>query len=162
MILTMDKLILNASELVKFRDGYRKNAKKVVLATGVFDILHPAHLKFLEKSREYGDVLIVGINDDDFARKKGANRPVQNEYDRAYLIAGFSCVSCVHIFDNGDDARDILRLIKPDVYIMSTTSSQRPEDRSQHELIREIGGKVIVFDAFSTTHSTTIIEKIKD
>ena len=75
----------------------KKNSKKVVLVTGVFDILHKGHLKFLENARECGDVLIVGINDDEYVRKsKGNSRPIQDEYDRAYLIAGFECVSLVH------------------------------------------------------------------
>ena len=159
MITKTEELILNKSELKKFRDECRKNSKKVVLAQGVFDILHPGHLKFLEKSRECGDILIVGINDDAFARTKGNNRPIQGEYDRAHLIAGFKCVSCVHIFS---DDIDLIRLVQPDIFIMSTAASETIEECvDQQQLVREQGGQIIIFDAFSTTHSTTIIENIK-
>ena len=161
MIKTSEDFILDEVELKKLRDEYRRNSKKVVLATGVYDILHPGHLKFLEKSRECGDVLIVGINDDAFARKKGTNRPIQNEQDRAQLIAGFRCVNFVHIFDNSDNAKNLIRLVQPDIYIMSSTSEEKPKDRTEHlELIRDLGGKVVVFDACSGTHSSKIIEKI--
>ncbi|MGB5966196.1 MAG: adenylyltransferase/cytidyltransferase family protein [Sulfurimonadaceae bacterium] len=157
----VEDFIFDESELKKFRDECRKNSKKVVLATGVYDILHPGHLKFLVKSRECGDVLIVAINDDAFAGKKGNNRPIQNEYERAYLISGFECVSCVHIFDNSDHGKNLIRLVEPDVYIMSMTSQQKPEDRTEHyELIREFGGEVVVLDACSSTHSTNLIEQL--
>ncbi len=161
MIARSEDLIIDEAELKKLRDEYRKNSKKVVLATGVYDILHPGHLKFLEKARECGDVLIVGINNDAFARKKGNNRPIQNEQERAQLIAGFKCVSFVHIFDNSDHGKNLIRLIQPDIYIMSTTSEEKPEARAEHfELIRDLGGKVVSFGACSTTHSSQIIEKI--
>jgi len=162
MDIKAEDLIFNESELIKFRDECRVNSKKVIFASGVFDILHTGHLRFLEKARKRGDILIVGINDDEFAKTKGENRPIQNEYNRASLIAGFECVSCVHIFDNGDDAKDIISLVQPDVYIMSTTSSEKPDQRFQHfELVKKLGGEVVVFDACSTSHSTTIIEKLK-
>lgn len=157
-----DDFIFNESELKTFRDDCRKNNKKVVLATGVYDILHLGHLKFLEQSREHGDVLIVAVNDDAYARKKGKGRPVQNEYDRAYLISGFECVNCVHIFDNSDHGKNLIRLVEPDVYIMSMTSEEKPQDRTEHyELIQELGGEVVVLDACSSTHSTDIIELLR-
>ena len=159
MITKAEELILDELDLKKFRDECRENSKKVVLAQGVFDILHPGHLKFLEKSRECGDILIVGINNDAFARTKGDNRPIQGEHDRAHLIAGFESVSCVHIFS---DNVDLIRLVQPDFFIMSTAASETVEERADLQtLVRKMGGQIIIFDAFSTTHSTKVIEKIK-
>jgi len=161
MISKAEELIFDEVKLIKFRKECKKRSKKVVFVTGVFDILHVGHLRFLEKAKKYGDVLIVGINDDVFAKTKGANRPIQNEFDRANLIAGFECVSCVHIYDiRKDDTMDILRIVRPDVFIMSTSSTRKPEERLHHsELVRKMGGQVIVFDACSTIHSTSIINK---
>ena len=160
IILKSDKSILNESKLKSFRDKCKRESKKVVLVTGVFDILHVGHLKFLESARELGDVLIVGINDNEYVRKsKGENRPIRDEYDRAYLIAGFNCVDCVHIYSFGND---FYRLVKPDILIMSTTGGRKPEDRKDHaDIIKEYSGEVVLFDAFSTVHSSEIIEKIK-
>jgi D-glycero-beta-D-manno-heptose 1-phosphate adenylyltransferase len=162
MIKKAEDLVFDESQLNEFLKECRKKSKKIVFASGVYDILHIGHLRFLEKARDCGDVLIVGINDDIFAKKKGENRPIQNEYNRASLVAGFECVSCVHIFDNGDDAMDILRLVRPDIYVMSTTSTKKPKERSHHfELMKKMGGTVVVFDACSTSHSTSIIEHLK-
>ena len=152
-----DKHIFKEPELQTFCDECRDQSKKIVLATGGFDLLHPGHLRFLEKAREYGDVLIVGINDDFYISKtKGDNRPVQNQNDRAYLIAGFKCVSCVHII-----TKNLIQIVRPDIFVMSTTSIQKPAERKlHHELIRSYGGEVVVFDPFSTNHSSDLIDKI--
>lgn len=159
MIIDAKNLIYDEEQLIDFRNKCSRESKKVVFASGVYDILHVGHLRSLERARKCGDVLVVGINDDVFAKTKGENRPIQNEYHRAILVAGFECVSCVHIFSKVN--YDILSFLKPDVYVMSTTSNKKPEHRlDEFELMKKIGGEVIVFDAFSTSHSTKIIEQI--
>lgn len=159
MIETAESHILDRLELEQYCVESRKNSKKIVLTLGGFDLLHRGHLKFLEASRKLGDILIVGINDDGYVRRtKGDGRPIQNEYDRAYLIAGFACVSRVHIFT---DTMDIIGLTKPDVFIMSTTSARSPEDRMEHqEMVREYGGDIVIFDAFSIIHTSSIIDSM--
>ena len=159
MTATNEANILDRLKLEQYCIESRKNSKKVVLTLGGFDLLHIGHLKFLEASRKHGDVLIIGITDDGYVtRTKGDNRPIQNEYDRAYLIAGFECVSRVHIFT---DTMDIIELTKPDVFIMSTTSARSPEDRMEHqEKVRKYGGDIAIFDAFSTTHASSIIDSM--
>lgn len=151
--------ILDRLELEKYCIELKKNSKKIVLILGGFDLLHIGHIKFLEASIKHGDILIAGINDDGYiTRTKGDNRPIQTEYDRAYLMAGFRCVDRVHIFT---DTMDIIELTKPDVFIMSTTSARSPEDRMEHQnKVREYGGSIVVVDAFSTAHTSTIIESI--
>ena len=151
--------VYDATELRDFCAKCREQSKKIVLATGAFDFLHPAHLRFLEKSREYGDVLVVGINGDDYIRKtKGDNRPVLNQHDRAYLVAGFRCVTCVHII-----ARDLIKIVRPDIFMMSTSSIQKPAERTEHyQLVEKYGGKVVVMEPFSDTHSSDLIGKMKD
>jgi rfaE bifunctional protein nucleotidyltransferase chain/domain len=154
-----DGHIFDEAELERFCAECRQQSKKIVLATGGFDLLHPGHLRFLEKAREYGDVLIVGINDDDYIRRtKGANRPILNQDDRAYLVAGFRCVSCVYII-----AKDMIKRVRPDIFMMSTTSIQKPDERGEHyELVERYGGKVVVLEPFSNTHSSDLIEVLAD
>lgn len=158
------KLIYNKSQLTEFRKNCFEDNKKVVFVSGVFDILHVGHLKFLEQAKAYGDVLIVGINDDKFARTKGNGRPIQSEYDRATLVAGFECVSCVHIYDiQKNDALDILSFVRPDVFIMSTTSNRKPNERKHHkDLVEKLGGRVVVFDACANVHSTSLINRAEN
>jgi len=159
MTATSDKLILDESELVKFREKCREAGQKVVLVTGVFDILHIGHLKFLEKARALGDILIVGVNSDEYVRNnKGSSRPIQKEYDRAYLIAGFECVSCAHIYFFGND---FFQLLKPDILIMSSAGGRKIEDRAEHfEIIESNGGEVVIVDECAAVHSSEIIEKM--
>lgn len=159
MIEIAESHILDRLELEQYCIESRKNSKKIVLTLGGFDLLHNGHLKFLEASRKYGDILVIGITDDGYVRRtKGDGRPIQNEYDRAYLTAGFACVSRVHIFT---DTMDIIELTKPDVFIMSTTSARSPEDRIEYqEKVREYGGDIVIFDAFSTTHTSSIIDSM--
>lgn len=151
--------ILNRLELEQYCIESRKDSKKIVLTLGGFDLLHRGHLKFLEASRKLGDILIIGINDDGYVKRtKGDNRPIQNEHDRAYMIAGFSCVDRVHIFT---DTMDIIELTKPDVFVMSTTSARSPENRMEHQdKVRKYGGEIVIFDAFSTIHTSSIIESM--
>ena len=150
--------IYDESELQVYCDHCRNQSKKIVLATGGFDLLHPGHLRFLEMARDSGDVLVVGINDDAYIRKaKGRDRPLQNQYDRAYLVAGFRCVSCVHII-----AGNLIQIVRPDIFFMSTTSVQKPDDRKLHHgLVEKYGGKVVVVDPFSAVHSSELIDKIR-
>ncbi len=162
MIKKTENLVFNESQIINFRDKCKLDSKKIVLASGVFDILHEGHLNFLQEVSQLGDELIVGINDDHFARKKGINRPIQSEYNRAFLISGFQCVSCVHIFDNRDPNKSLLNLVQPDILIMSNSSEEKPKDRTHHyDLMNKIGGKILIYDAFSETHSTDIIRKIE-
>ncbi len=163
MIINSEKLILNEEDLINFCKKCKKEQKKIVLASGVFDVLHEGHLKFLEEVRGYGDVLIVGINNDNFASKKGPNRPIQSENVRAYLIAGFKCVTCVHIYDCSDRDRPLISIVKPDVYLMSNSSAETKEDRQYKvDIMDKLGGKTIIVDEFSKAHSTSIIDKLMD
>ncbi len=155
-----ESLILNEKDILEFRKNCHLNSKKVVLATGVFDILHIGHLKFLEKAKEWGDILIVGVNDNAYVKKnKGEDRPIQDQYDRAYLVAGFGCVDRVHIYSNGNE---FFEKLKPDILIMSAIGGKKPTDRKQHyEIIERNGGAVVVLDGCSIIHSSDLIEKIK-
>ena len=78
----------------------KSEGKKIVFTNGCFDILHLGHVKYLETAKSFGDVLIVGVNSDaSVKRLKGESRPVNPEYDRAYLLAALDSVDFVTIFD---------------------------------------------------------------
>jgi rfaE bifunctional protein nucleotidyltransferase chain/domain len=153
--------ILNKFELIRYRKECLLNHKKVVFVTGVYDILHLGHLRSLEFAKSLGDILIVGINDDVFAKNKGKNRPIQKEDERAALVAGLECVDRVYVFSEKNI--DVLRLLRPDSYILSTTSLKKPKDRMDEiEFVEKSGGKVIITKSFYNSHTTKIIEKIYD
>jgi rfaE bifunctional protein nucleotidyltransferase chain/domain len=95
----------------------RNNHKTVVVTNGCFDLLHAGHVAYLENARNLGDVLLVGLNNDLSVRQlKGPLRPLNNESDRARLIAALEAVSAVCIFPEIRASR-FLRDAHPDVYV---------------------------------------------
>ena len=109
-IKTWDEISFIVNEL-------KNKDKKIVFTNGCFDILHVGHVKYLEKAKEFGDVLILGLNSDDSVKKlKGNTRPINTQDDRSYILASLEVVDYVVIFDN-DTPLDLINLIKPDVLV---------------------------------------------
>ena len=103
----------NLSDLV---NELRSEGKKIVTTNGCFDLLHVGHVRYLQKSKSFGDILIVMLNSDmSVKRLKGESRPLNNEQDRAEILCALSCVDYVVIFDE-DTPRDLLDIIKPDIH----------------------------------------------
>src|ERR1044071_5160338 len=95
----MNPKIVPLSRLAGETQKIRSSAKTLVATNGCFDILHVGHVRYLAAARALGDVLLVGINSDASARElKGAGRPVNNENDRAEVLAALGCVDLVTIF----------------------------------------------------------------
>ncbi|MEV9617013.1 D-glycero-beta-D-manno-heptose-7-phosphate kinase [Aliarcobacter butzleri] len=91
--------------------------KKIVFTNGCFDILHVGHVKYLEEARSYGDVLILGLNADSSVKKlKGESRPINNQDDRAYILASLESVDYVVIFEE-ETPYELIKLIKPHVLV---------------------------------------------
>lgn len=103
----------NLSDLIK---KLRSEGKKIVTTNGCFDLLHVGHVRYLQKSKSFGDILIVMLNSDmSVKRLKGDSRPLNNEQDRAEILCALSCVDYVVIFEE-DTPRDLLDIIKPDIH----------------------------------------------
>ena len=102
---------MTIEEAVKAREGC-----KLVVTNGCFDILHRGHVEYLNQSKKFGDKLFVLLNSDESVKKlKGETRPINNQNDRAYLLANLECVDGVIIFDGTNCANELLKL-KPSVY----------------------------------------------
>ena len=156
------KIINNLEGLRAMCNAHRSLGKKIVLTTGAYDILHEGHLKYLLQSKSYGDVLVVGINDDKFVRDlKGEGRPVYPENHRAFMVAGFGCVDIVSIFNN---RLVIVDCVRPDVMVMSSTSHAAPNTLprlKQKEMVEMFGGKVIILNEMSKYSTTKMIAYLK-
>src|SRR6476620_3921776 len=87
-------------EAIEFAEQLRAGSKTIVFTNGVFDLLHPGHVRYLQHARSLGDALIVGINSDRSVRAvKGPERPINPEQERAEILASLECVDAVAIFD---------------------------------------------------------------
>lgn len=111
------KRVVSLREMLLIRGKLRRQRKKVVFTNGVFDILHVGHLQLLEKSRECGDVLVVGLNTDASVRRlKGSSRPIISFRDRARLLASLRPVDFVVGFGQ-DTPLQLIRKLLPDVLV---------------------------------------------
>ncbi len=132
----------------------------VVFTNGVFDLLHPGHVEVLERAREFGAVLVVGLNSDASVRRlgKGADRPVVAELDRARVVAALGCVDCVVLFDEDTPLR-LIELLQPDVLVKG--GDYRPDTVVGAEVVRARGGRVEIV-ALVPHHSTsTLVERLR-
>ncbi|HEY1010848.1 MAG TPA: PfkB family carbohydrate kinase [Daejeonella sp.] len=156
------KLVSELEELKKLREIYVAQGKKVVFTNGCFDILHSGHISYLNKSKEFGDVLIVAVNDDEsIKRVKGPDRPINSLADRMEVLSGLSSVD--HIISFGENGIDLpvelIKEIRPHVFTKGGNYSI--ETLPEASAVQEVGGK-IEFVPFIPEHSTTlIIHKIK-
>jgi len=129
--------------------------KKIVFTNGCFDILHAGHVKYLEEAKSYGDVLILGLNSDSsIKRLKGEGRPINNEDDRAIVLASLESVDFVTIFDE-DTPYNLISLIKPDILVKG--GDYEGKDVVGSDIAKEV--RLVRFvDGKSTTN---IINKVK-
>jgi D-beta-D-heptose 7-phosphate kinase / D-beta-D-heptose 1-phosphate adenosyltransferase len=112
-----DNNVKTFSEISKIVKELKNKNKKIIFTNGCFDILHFGHIKYLEESKSFGDILIVGLNSDDSVKKlKGNNRPINNEDDRSYILSSLDVVDFVVIF-NEDTPLKLIKHIQPDVLV---------------------------------------------
>jgi len=110
--------ILTRAEAVRFVETERSQGRVIVFTNGVFDILHPGHVRYLADARAQGDVLIIGLNSDASVRRldKGPDRPLNPEQERAEVLAALRSVDAVVVFDE-DTPLEIVTALQPDVLV---------------------------------------------
>ena len=142
-------------ELVRERANWRIAGKTVVFTNGCYDILHPGHIRLLERSRSEGDVLILALNTDaSVARLKGPSRPLMSEQDRASMALALEAVDAVTFFDE-DTPRELIAEVLPDILIKGADWAHFIAGREE---VEAAGGKVLAL-SLEPGFSTTNIEK---
>jgi rfaE bifunctional protein nucleotidyltransferase chain/domain len=151
--------VFDAAGLEHFVREMRAAGRKIVFTNGVFDLLHPGHLRYLQAARSHGDVLIVGLNSDASVRRnKGPERPINPELERAEVLASLSCVDAVSIFDEDTPAAIIAR-VQPDVLVKG---ADWLADQIVGRDTVEARGGVVIREAVEKGYSTSaIIEKVR-
>jgi rfaE bifunctional protein nucleotidyltransferase chain/domain len=137
----------------------KKNGKNIVFSNGCFDILHAGHVDYLEKAREKGDFMVVGINTDASVKRiKGEDRPINPEYSRARVLAGLGFTDMVILFDQ-DTPIELIKAIKPDILVKG-----KDYDISNivgADIVLGYGGKVETIELTKGLSTSNVIEKIK-
>ncbi len=158
----MKRKILDLTQLAEQSRRLRSQGKRLVATNGCFDILHVGHVRYLVAARRLGDELAVGLNGDDSVRAlKDAGRPVNNERDRAEVLAALESVNYVTIFPH-ERATEFLEAAQPAIYVKGgdyTVATLNPEERGALEKC----GASIEIIPFETGYSTTaLLEKLRD
>jgi len=156
--LDSDVKIKNLDVLVSVIEEEKKRGKKVVFTNGCFDLLHVGHVRYLQKARKYGDLLVLGLNSDDSVKRlKGEKRPLIGQKERAHILAALDCIDYVVIFDEDTPIR-LLEALKPSVLVKG--GDYTPETVVGKDLVESYGGKVELVEFVDGRSTTNIIEKI--
>jgi rfaE bifunctional protein nucleotidyltransferase chain/domain len=130
----------------------RGEGKTIVFTNGVFDLLHPGHVRYLQHARSLGDALVVGVNSDRSVRaNKPEGRPITPEQERAEILAALACVDAVVVFDQ-DTPYDLIAAVQPDVLVKG--ADWAADAIVGREIVEARGGRVVrvpVEDGYSTT-----------
>ncbi|MDA0203785.1 MAG: adenylyltransferase/cytidyltransferase family protein [Acidobacteria bacterium] len=149
--------VMSWDELAEARNSWKAAGEKVVFTNGCFDLLHPGHVRVLEKSRNLGDRLIVAINGDDSVhRLKGPTRPILDERERAETLAGFAAVDAVAIFDQ-DTPEEIIARIVPDILVKGADWAHWVAGR---DTVEAAGGEVKLVALEPGFSTTDVVEKV--
>jgi rfaE bifunctional protein nucleotidyltransferase chain/domain len=137
----------------------RAEGRRVVFTNGVFDLLHPGHVRYLQRARNLGDILIVGLNADASVRRnKGRGRPITPQDERAEVLAALECVDAVVIFEE-DTPAEIVRLVQPDVLVKG---ADWPADQIVgRDTVEARGGRVVLVPVEQGHSTSAIVERIQ-
>jgi D-glycero-beta-D-manno-heptose 1-phosphate adenylyltransferase len=146
-------------ELAAFIKRLRAAGKTIVFTNGVFDLLHPGHLRYLQHARTLGDALIVGVNSDRSVRaNKGPGRPVTVEAERVELLEALACVDAVVVFDE-DTPHDIISTVQPDVLVKGADWAE--DAIVGRDIVEARGGRVVRVPIEAGYSTTAILAKIR-
>jgi D-glycero-beta-D-manno-heptose 1-phosphate adenylyltransferase len=151
--------MLTVDQAAAWAEQLHHQGKTVVFTNGVFDILHPGHVRYLQDARREGDALVVGVNSDRSVKTiKGSTRPINPATERAEVVAALSAVDAVVVFDE-DDPQHVIDRLRPDVLVKGADwAADRIVGR---ETVEGRGGRVVripLADGYSTS---AIIKKIQ-
>jgi rfaE bifunctional protein nucleotidyltransferase chain/domain len=154
----LDK-ISNLAALKPLADSWKAEGTKVVFTNGVFDLLHIGHITYLAKAAELGDKLVIGLNADSSVKRiKGENRPVNNQGNRAALLASFFFIDAVVVFDE-DTPLNLITALMPDILVKG--ADYEIENIVGAKEVVANGGEVRTITFVEGYSSTAIIQKIK-
>ena len=151
-------MIIDRNIAAHFCDGLKQSGKQIVFTNGCFDIIHAGHVRYLTAAKNFGDVLIVGLNTDESVRRlKGDSRPINNQDDRAEVLLGLKAVDHV-IFFGEATAENLIAEVKPNVYVKGGdyTLDTLPEAK----IVQRYGGRVELVNLVAGRSTTNIVQKI--
>lgn len=136
----------------------QRPGQRVVFTNGCFDLVHRGHVDYLSRSRDLGDILVVGLNSDaSVSRLKGPTRPIVDQESRALLLAAFEFVDYVTLFDQ-DTPHDLIKVAQPDVLVKG--GDYDPDHIVGADIVRAKGGQVVVLKFVEGFSTTSIVNRL--
>lgn len=153
-------MIINRNEIAELSRKLKSEGKKLVFTNGCFDILHSGHVFYLQKAKQQGDILILGLNSDaSVKRLKGEKRPINSENDRAIVISELKSIDYVVIFEE-DTPQEIISIIVPDILVKG--GDYKKEDVVGKGVVENNGGEVVIIPFVDGKSTTNIINRINE
>ena len=151
---------MNTSEAIAFVQLARSQGKRIVFTNGVFDILHPGHVRYLRDARALGDHLIVGVNSDRSVKAlgKAPDRPINSEHDRAEVLSALASVDAVVVFDE-ETPHEIISAIQPDVLVKGADWGENAI--VGRDVVEARGGRVVRIALAEGYSTTKILERAR-
>jgi D-beta-D-heptose 7-phosphate kinase / D-beta-D-heptose 1-phosphate adenosyltransferase len=156
---TNTEKLLTIEMLIDQIKWHRRQKKTVVFTNGCFDVIHAGHIEYLKFCRSQGDIVVLGLNSDSSVKSiKGPQRPINNQADRASVLAALESIDYITIFDEPDPL-NLIKKIKPDFLV----KGQDWEHKGVigREFVESYGGKVVLAKLVPGKSSTSTIEKLK-
>ncbi|MDQ5929864.1 MAG: hypothetical protein QG594_1645 [Bacteroidota bacterium] len=154
-----DRFITDYDKLIWVTEFFKKEGKKIVFVGGTYDMFHVGHARYLQKAKEQGDILIVGVDSDKLTKRlKGESRPVVPFVERSETLIHNRSVNIVTELMSNDETDDLIRRMKPDVLVLSTSTNYVDEFVSKMQ--KKLGdhcGTIVVLDPQATTSTSARI-----
>jgi D-glycero-beta-D-manno-heptose 1-phosphate adenylyltransferase len=152
-------MIVDSNGARRVVESWRAAGHRIVFTNGVFDLLHPGHLRYLCQAQALGDVLVVGLNSDRSARaNKGRDRPVIPEAERAEVVSALAAVAAVIIFDE-DTPDALIKTIRPDVLVKGGDWAE--EAIVGRDTVEAYGGHVVRIPFEKGYSTTSLLSRIR-
>ncbi|MBA3271939.1 MAG: adenylyltransferase/cytidyltransferase family protein [Acidobacteria bacterium] len=153
-------MVLTREEAVAWAARLRGQGFRLIFTNGVFDLLHPGHIRYLRDARRLGDVMIVALNSDRSARAlaKGPNRPINTAAERAEVLTALACVDATTIFDE-DTPHAIVTALQPEVLVKGADWAEGTIVGA--DIVEARGGRVVRIPLAEGYSTTRLIEKAR-
>ena len=154
----MKQKIKERKELLRIIKELKAKRKRIVFTNGCFDLLHIGHVRYLEKAKGLGDVLVIGVNSDTSVRKlKGPQRPIRPEEERAEILSSLGCVDYVTLFSELDPLK-LITSLHPDVLVKGGDWTK--EQIVGGDVVERSGGEVVIIPFVGKASTSNLIENI--
>jgi D-beta-D-heptose 7-phosphate kinase/D-beta-D-heptose 1-phosphate adenosyltransferase len=150
--------IKTTADLHRIVEDLKKKGKRIVFTNGCFDLLHLGHIRYLEKAKSLGDILVVGVNSDRSVQSlKGPERPILPEGERAEILSGLECVDYITLFDELTPL-ELISSLQP--HILVKGGNWAKETTVGREVVERSGGEVVILPFVEGSSTSNLIETI--